>query len=210
MEYSHSDRLEGFKLLYMTLADEQKDFYNAKEQWESVSDDLDEAYFWTALEDMYQNNLIDFNGLQISGSNGFELNDFSVEDYDGLNKVRVPREWDLDSDGIEVFTDHFKRHDQPSSTDYTIGSSRSRLEVSRDVEKGDKSIKYMLENDTEKEETSLRLEVEFNVPAFSPEIEDVFLQYAENYLNKLERQEVNTLRRRATNTSGKDQKSTVT
>lgn len=209
MDYSHSDRLEGFRLLYMTLADKQKDVYDAKDQWESLSDDLDETYFWTALEDMYQNDLIDVSGLQLSGSNDFELDDFLAEDYDGLNKVRVPREWDLDSEGIEVFTDHFKRHDQPSSTEYTLGSSRSRLEVNRDVEKGDKSIEYMLENDTEKEETSLRLEVEFSIPSLSAEVEDVFLEYAENYLNKLERQEVNKLKKRAETESEIGQKSTA-
>jgi len=207
MEYSHSDRLKGFRLLYMTLADEQKDFYTAKDQWDSVSDDLDEAYFWTALEDMHQNDLLEVDGLQISGSNEFNLESFSVEEYEEWNKIRVPREWDLDENGIEVFTDHFKRHDQPDPKDYTLGSSRSQLEVNRDVKKGGKSIEYLLENDTEQEEASLRLEVEFNIPELSPEIEDVFIEYAENYLNKLERHEVNTLRRRAEEKSGNNQES---
>jgi hypothetical protein len=209
MEYSHSDRLEGFRLLYMTLADEQKDFYNAKDQWESVSDGLDEAYFWTAVEDMYQNDLLQVNELQLSGSNEFKLASFSVEDYNELNKIRVHREWDLDENSIEVFSDHFKRHDQPDPDDYTLGSSKCRLEVDRNIEKGDKTLEYLLENDTKQEEASLRLEVEFNVPAFSPEIEEVFLKYAENYLNKIERQEVNTLRRRPEKKSVKSQKSAV-
>lgn len=206
MDYSHSDRLEGFRLLYMTLADQQKYLYDAKEQWESVSDGLDETYFWTALEDMYQNELVEVNGLQIFGSNEFELNEFSIENYE-LNNVSVPREWDLESDGVQVFTDHFRRHDQPDDSNYNLGSSKSSLEVHRDVEKGDKSIEYLLENDTEREETSLRLEVGFNVPDFSPEIEDLFSRYAENYLNKLERHEVDTLRKRAESKSGKSRKS---
>ena len=208
MVYSHSDRLEGFRMLYMTLADEQKGLYDTKDQWESLSEDLDDVYFWTALEDMYQNDLLEVDGLKISGSTDLELTNFSIENYEELDKIRIPREWDLDSDNIEVFTDHFKRHDQPEPEDYSLGSSVSQLEISRHVEKGDKSIEYMLENNTDRDEASLRLEVEFNVPDFSPEIRKVFSRYAGNYLNKIERQEVNTLRERATERAGKDKKST--
>ena len=208
MVYSHSDRLEGFRMLYMTLADEQKGLYDTKDQWESLSEDLDDVYFWTALEDMYQNDLIEVDGIQISGSNDLELTNLSIENYEELDKIRVPREWDLDSDNIGVFTDHFKRHDQPEPEDYSLGSSVSQLEISRHVEKGDKSIEYMLENNTDREEASLRLEVEFKVPDFSPEIRRIFSKYAGNYLNKIERQEVNTLRERATERAGKDKKST--
>lgn len=208
MVYSHSDRLEGFRMLYMTLADEQKGLYDTKDQWESLSEDLDDVYFWTALEDMYQNDLLEVDGLKISGSTDLELTNFSIENYEELDKIRIPREWDLDSDNIEVFTDHFKRHDQPEPEDYSLGSSVSQLEISRHVEKGDKSIEYMLENNTDRDEASLRLEVEFKVPDFSPEIRRIFSKYAGNYLNKIERQEVNTLRERATERAGKDKKST--
>ncbi len=209
MEYSHSGRLEGFRNLYMALADERKDLYSVKEQWESVSEDLDEVYFWTAVEDMYQNELLDVDGLHLSGSNEFELADFSVDSYEELNRVRVPREWKIDSQDIEVFTDHFERHDKPDSTDYSIGNPKSSLEINREIDKGDKSIKYLLENNNEEKEASLRLEVEFNIPDFSPEVEDVFLKYASNYLSKLERQEVNTLKKRAGRETSEGQKSTA-
>ena len=201
------DRLKGFRKLYMTLADEQKDLYTVKDQWESLSEGLDEVYFWTALEDMHQNELLEVEGLRMNGSNDFELGNFSVDDYDNLNSVRVLREWDLNREGIEVFTDHFKRHDQLDDDSYKLGSSKSSLEVNRDIEKGDKSIEYLLENDNEEGKASLKLEVEFNVPDFSPEIEGVFFKYANNYLNRLERQEVNKLRKRAETETETDQKS---
>ena len=207
MDYSHTDRLEGFRTLYMTLAGEQKDFYEAKEQWESVSEGLDEVYFWTALEDLYQNNLVDIDGFQLSGSTDLNLQDLSVREYEALNRVRVPREWKLESNTIDVFTDHFKRHDDPDPDDYNLGRPRSSLEIRRSIDKGEKSIEYLLENDSEEEEASLRLEVEFNMPSFSPEVEKVFLGYADNYLNKLERQEVKPLMKRDDPKSDDGQKS---
>jgi len=166
MEYSHSDRLEGFRNLYMTVVGETKSLYEAKEQWEFISDNLDDSYFWTALEDMYQNELVELNNFEISSSGEFDPDNFCMEEYDELNRVRVPKEWDLEAENISVFTDHFERHDQPGSDDYDLGYPICSLEVKRRIHKGDKSIEYLLQNDSESGEASLKLEVGFNIPNF--------------------------------------------
>lgn len=205
MDYSHLDRLEGFKNLYVALAGQETGLYDAKDRWESVSEDLDEKYFWTALEDLYQNNVIEVEGFDIYCEDRLELSDISIDETLDFENTSLPREWSIDKEGVSVFTDHFERHDSPASDSYQLGDPVSSLEVNRRVEKGDKNIGYLLENDNKEDEAALKLEVEFTVPEFSPEIDSLFIRYADNYVGKIERQEVRTLMSRAS----QSQKSTV-
>lgn len=190
MDYSHEDRLKALKNLYASVSGGDREFYEAKERWEQISPDIDESYFWMALDDSYRNGFVDIDGDSIEPGEA-DLQELELPEQE-WGKREVSRGYNAGSYRAEVYTDHFFRRDDP---EVELGYPVSRMEVSRDIEKGEKTVRYTARNDTD-EGLWIRLDVEFTVPELSPEVEELFENYAEDYLGKIWNDEMRDLNER--------------
>lgn len=191
MDYSHEDRLEALRSLYAVISDGEKDFYDAKEGWAAVTEDVPEEYFWMALEDSYRNDMLDIESGTLE-PRSFELSDFDIKDQE-WQEVTVSEAENMKSEKAPVYTEHFRRHDEP---EFELGYPVSEMYVTRDVEKGAKEVSYTAKNNSDND-LWIRLDVSFKVPEFSPEVERLFDRYADDYLGKIWSDEMEKLNERA-------------
>ena len=190
MEYSHEDRLEAIRNLYNAVY-EKRDFYDAKKVWEILSQDTHESYFWMALDDLYRNDLVDIENDFLEARES-DLKDFELSEQgwykEEFSRTTADAPW-----RAPVYTGHFRKHDDP---DFELSYLKSKMRVERDVEKGDKKIVYTAQNGLD-DELWIKLDVEFTVPDLSPEVEELFDSYAEDYMNRIWADEIETLTQRA-------------
>lgn len=187
MDYSHEDRLKALENLYATVSGEGRDLYEAKGLWEQISPDIDESYFWMALDDSYRNGFVDIEGDYIRPDE-IDLRNLELPEQE-WRKREFSRGHNSSSNRVEVYTDHFFRRDDP---EIELGYPVSEMEVTREIEKGEKTVRYEAKNNSE-EDFWIRLGVEFTVPELSPEVEELFESYADDYLGKIWNDEMREL-----------------
>lgn len=190
MDYSHEDRLEALQNLYLAVSDSEKDLYEAKGLWEKISPDIDESYFWMAVDDSYRNDFVDIQGDRIEPDE-FELPGLELPEQE-WRKIEVSRGYNSSSRRAPVYTDHFFRRDDP---EIQLGHPVSEMVVTRDIEKGEKTVRYEARNNAE-QDLWIGLSVEFTVPELSPEVEELFESYANDYLGKIWDDEMRELNER--------------
>lgn len=204
MDYSHTDRLKSLKNLYAASTGGQKNLYDVKDIWEELGGDVEESYFWMALDDSYRNGMVEITGSNID-SKDFDLEDLELLDQ-RWHKYEQSRGTTPKSDSVPVYTQHFRKHDEP---DFDLGDPVSEMEAVREIEKGEKRIVYRARNDLEGYFV-FELGIEFTAPEnLSPEVEELFNFYTDRYLNKIWSDEIEELERRALNLNKQSSKASA-
>lgn len=201
MDYDHIERLKSLRNFYAASTGCQKDLYDVKDAWEELSSDIDESYFWMAMDDAYRNGMTEITGSNIE-SRDFDLSNLEVLDRE-WQKYEQSKGIISESHSVPIYTKHFRKHDEPG---FEIGNPVSEMEVVREIAEGEKKIVYRGRNNSEGHFV-FELGIEFTAPTnLSPEVEDLFEFYTDKYLNKIWRDEIEELERRASNLNKKSPK----